>query len=304
MTTEDRKKITFDSDKTMSVLGVPGRLTHRTVKPGSKPGVWTRQRWISEAREIKDYGADAKIQVEMRFDDECGNGHNTFTITAEVRRPRARDIEAGGMMHDEIREVFPELAGLLKWHLTSSDGPMHYIANTVYFAGNRDFNGKTAGETSSFEYGVRFDDSPVTHRIRRNFYNFLQGRLGTGDFQVFSIAHEREPKTFSPHYSLVGFADKWHECPFSDQTQADEFCEALNRCKIEFVVVPTAWSEGKRRELDAARNAAVWPEATDEQLSVEPAELRKALEDRLPALLAEFKAAMESAGFVWAPEMI
>ena len=28
----------------------------------------------------------------------------------------------------------PELAPYIKWHLVSSDGPLHYIANTVYHA--------------------------------------------------------------------------------------------------------------------------------------------------------------------------
>jgi hypothetical protein len=74
------------------------------------------------------------MQVDIRFDDDCRNGHNTFAITAEVRRPGGRDIEAGGCTHDVIVKVFPELAPLIRWHLVSTDGPMHYIANTVYHA--------------------------------------------------------------------------------------------------------------------------------------------------------------------------
>jgi hypothetical protein len=37
-------------------------------------------------------------------------------------------------MHEELAVVFPELAHLTKWHLVSTDGPMHYIANTTYHA--------------------------------------------------------------------------------------------------------------------------------------------------------------------------
>ena len=125
------------------------------------------------------------VTVEMRFDDSCKNGHQTFSITGETR-------DSFGCIHDTIVEVFPELAPLIKWHGCSTDGPMHYVANTVYLAGDRD--------------------------------------------------------------------------------------------------------------LDAARRAAIWPDATDEQLSAEPAELRASLEARLPALLAEFRAAMESCGFLWDSE--
>jgi hypothetical protein len=84
-------------------------------------------------RAIAGWGNHATLTAEVRYDDECGNGHNSFAITGEIRAGR-RDIEAGGMLHDEIRVIFPELAPFLKWHLTSSDGPMHYIANTTYWA--------------------------------------------------------------------------------------------------------------------------------------------------------------------------
>jgi hypothetical protein len=43
----------------------------------------------------------------------------------------------------------------------------------------------------------------------------------------------------------------------------------------------------------------VWPDATDEELSVPPEELKAKLEARLPGLLAEFRAAVESLGFVY-----
>ena len=54
-------------------------------------------------------GTPCKMTVQVRFDDECGNGHNTFAITADIR---GRFIDMGGCLHDEIREHFPELAHL------------------------------------------------------------------------------------------------------------------------------------------------------------------------------------------------
>lgn len=55
--------------------------------------------------------------------------------------------------------------------------------------------------------------------------------------------------------------------------------------------------EGKKRELDAARRSAIWLDATDEQLMAD--DLTTALKARLPALLVEFRAMIESLGFVW-----
>jgi len=48
-----------------------------------------------------------------------------------------------------------------------------------------------------------------------------------------------------------------------------------------------------------AREAARWPDATDADLLLPEDELRKKLEDRLPALMLEFKEAVEAVGMVY-----
>lgn len=53
----------------------------------------------------------------------------------------------------------------------------------------------------------------------------------------------------------------------------------------------------QQRNLDYARSSAIWPEATEDDLRLEG--LRERLLERLPALLQEFQAAMESLGFVY-----
>lgn len=89
-----------------------------------------------------------KITAKVRHDDQCGNGHNSFSITAEIHRKSGGRWtgDCGGCCHEEVAKHFPELAPFIKWHLTSSDGPMHYIANTVYHVqqGNLDYARSTA----------------------------------------------------------------------------------------------------------------------------------------------------------------
>jgi len=65
-----------------------------------------------------------------------------------------------------------------------------------------------------------------------------------------------------------------------------------DRCTIK-VDAQTA----KIRNLDHARASACWPDATDEDLTAPG--LQERLEARLPALMAEFRAAIESLGFTW-----
>lgn len=282
------------------VHGVPGRFEAVTVGGRNhRPGTFTGQRWHSERRPIDGYGQGATLQVVLGFDDDCRNGHNTFTATAEVRRPGARDLEACGMMHEAIEEIFPELAPLLKWHLVSTDGPLHYVANTVYHAGDRDHNGRREGEPSAWVHGVRFGSNPILHKLTNKFADFLEAAVRF-DLEVVGIDHT-DRATFGTKYTFGGFASTWHECPFNSEGEALDFLAALQTCDPSFLSTPTAWSKGKARNLDAARSSAVWPDATDEVLSQEPDQLREALTERLPQLVEEFRRDMEAAGFLWKP---
>lgn len=91
---------------------------------------------IGATRYYRENGHDYRIAVELRFDDQCNNGHESFSITATIDEKLGGSFHEymGGCCHDEIVKHFPELAHLIKWHLTSTDGPIHYIANTLYHA--------------------------------------------------------------------------------------------------------------------------------------------------------------------------
>lgn len=79
---------------------------------------------------VKENDETIYITAVVRYDDQCGNGHNTFSITGDIKYGKGGS--SGGCIHEEIAKHFPMLAPYIKWHLTSSDGPMHYIANTLY----------------------------------------------------------------------------------------------------------------------------------------------------------------------------
>jgi len=90
------------------------------------------------------------------------------------------------MLHDEIGKHFPELAPFLKWHLMSSDAPMHYVANARYWAG---FSGyKNGGPNdppnldhlkSTIVYGALPEDSnfDLTKMDDNDLQAFLNNRL-------------------------------------------------------------------------------------------------------------------------------
>lgn len=207
-----------------------------------------RQKCICGPVSIQGWGPGALIKAIVRFDDECGNGHNSFTVTGEIYIPGRRDCEACGMLHEEIAKYFPQLEPLLKWHLCSTDGPMHYIGNTMYLAGDRDCWGLRKGE----------------------FRQFLDKKSGL------------------PLWEL--------DAKYSDFGAYKAIASETVPAPVTFTYKPFGQTgEGKDRELDAARRAAIWPEATNEELT--SSDLKQRLIDRLPALMQDFKAAVESLGF-------
>lgn len=82
-----------------------------------------------------------QMTVELCYDDQCRNGHNTFSITAFVRSTDKRCTRddgflRGGQLHAEIkRQCATTLAPLIKWHGCTNAGPLHYVANTLYWLG-------------------------------------------------------------------------------------------------------------------------------------------------------------------------
>jgi hypothetical protein len=147
---------------------------------------------------------------------------------------------------------------------------------------------------------VQFGDNPIKYELQPSFAKFLQTTNGNYDLEIVRFDHDNTDRNrviLGPKFTFKGYGQKWHECPFDTEAAAADFLQALKACEPRFVEVPTAWSEGKSRELSAARDSAIWPDATDEDLTAPGLEER--LKARLPALLAEFRQAVESLGFIW-----
>jgi hypothetical protein len=210
------------------------------------------QKRVYGPKSYTENGHTYRITVTARYDDQCGNGHNSFGITADIREGGREYM--GGCRHDEVAKHFPELAPFIKWHLTSSDGPMHYGANVAYHAGDRDCWGLRKGE-----FRQHTSRGPNQNGGIEGVPNWV---LELPDRQSRDVYATKKPAPVTLEWQPYGRT-----------------------------------GEGKERDLDAARSCAAWPDATDEDLTAPGLEQR--LMDRLPSLMAEFKKAMESLGFVY-----
>lgn len=254
----------------------------------------------------KKIDAKRTITCTLRYDDQCGNGHNSFSITGAITNSSIRGedkTECCGCIHEEIVKHFPEFNHLIKWHLFDSKGPMHYLANTLYFASNRDCHGKLKGEPYRYETKMFFNDVPVP--LKDYGQKFIQFVKDTDPKNIKIVECQYKERTgndykFTPKYTFNSFnshkkdngAD-WYGAPFDSHLEASQVLEALLNCKISYQTEPTSWGEGKEPELEAARNASVWPEASLEDFTEEK------LLARLPALIGDFRKDIEACGFVF-----
>lgn len=266
------------------------------------------QFYKTEWKEYKEGGERYRIRANVRYDDQCGNGHNTFAITGETNHYRNGWREDScGRIHDLIGKHFPELAPYIKWHLVSSDAPLHYAANAIYHASNRDCWGKLAGEPYNFERRLMFNGVPFLYEPKKELLAHIDAvglhpDLWAG---LSIVAVEYKPRkgenyNFNPHYTLDSMLDcDWYSAPFKSMDEAANFLHCMTHCEVEIVKRATAYGKGKERDFNAARAAAIWPEATDEQLSLPPEELRALIDARLPTLQNDFAAAMIALGFTF-----
>jgi hypothetical protein len=212
-------------------------------------------------------GGHGKLVIHIRYDDKCGNGTNYFAITASMYRD-GREW-GGGCLHDDIKAHAPKLAHLIKWHLMSSNEPMHYVSNTIYHAQDTDCNGYKKGEHSAFKTLVISDhiseQGPVTIYTSGQMYFNNQNNSNL------------------------------EKCNDKETLHLNKFTESL---KVPYQVVkvnsPFSISEGKDSDINAARRSAIWHDATIDQLLS-----KKALTERLPSLRLEFVKMIESLGMVY-----
>lgn len=251
-----------------AINGVSGRMKSVEIQDDENPTTFSSQKWISETRSTRKLGYLGNMFVTMRFDDACKNGQNSFAITAKISSP---DGNTCGYLHNEIAVIFPELQPFLQWHLVDTRGPLHYIANTLFHASDRDCYGLRAGERAAI---VSWDGSPrwtleAINDERVLFSKALgEAALAAATVPLYLVEKEFTGETPPPAPILA-----W---------------KPLERV-----------GKGKERDLESARISAVWPEAADEELLQDPAVLQAVLERRLPALISAFKEAIVGAGFLW-----
>lgn len=84
---------------------------------------------VSKGNQITD--------IRITLDDDCKNGHEDFSITANIREKNSLGImvdAGGGCCHEHILALRPDLKPFVDLHLCTWQGvPMHCASNAFYW---------------------------------------------------------------------------------------------------------------------------------------------------------------------------
>ena len=155
------------------------------------------------------------VYVTISLDDECNNGHNTFSITGEVfqkGKPRTDgNMICCGCCHEKILEAFPEFKMFVDLHLSSSDGyPMYLGQNAAYLI--------RIGDDEKAINELRCDVDTYD-KIRPYYVDNLLFKKAIADYGLLDIWNEQAKKAISYLERLTGdeFVENKHVPFFSEK---------------------------------------------------------------------------------------
>lgn len=146
-----------------------------------------------------------KTVIKISLDDDCRNGHETFSMTADIyeKRGNNRWVEVGGgCCHEHILGLCPKLAHFVALHLSDQNGvPMHAVSNALYwFAG---FNGGLGQEY----HGGSGRDGKSPEVCRRIFTDHI--RATSKQVDAIVAAMPRNEIEIAVALEDIGFPVQW-----------------------------------------------------------------------------------------------
>lgn len=174
---------------------------------------------------------DEKTIIKIRLDDDCGNGHAHFSVTADIyeyRNGRWVDF-GGGCCHDHILSLRPDLKPIIDLHLSDQYGvPMHSFANGFYWLAGCYKDG--LGENY---HGGSGRDGKSPEECRRIFIEHMRITEGEADHLIALMPETAEILQY--HCEDMGLIGRWR----SDADQAIAMIEQMSGQRWDHSYVPS-----------------------------------------------------------------
>lgn len=154
------------------------------------------------------------LKIEIKLGDPFGNGHEDFSITAEINHPSVRGgCLAGGCLHEEILRKVPLFAPFVALHLSDANGaPMHAMANGFYWL---------AGCTPE-----ALPDATRPNEAPERCAGILAGhfRMNPEEVETLKAAGIRDASHLSAWMEAAGYRAKWKADADAAIAKLQELC--------------------------------------------------------------------------------
>lgn len=182
--------------------------------------------------------ATANIHIKIRLNDECKNGHQDFSITAnvyEIGKVRSdRNMIAGGCCHDDILAVRPDLQIFVNLHLCDYTGaPMYAVENGFYHLKNGFNNTKPNAPEFKSEFCQYYRITPAQFDALVLSENKLQYAIKLEKLGIINQWKMEADKAialmenFTGKKFLVDSVRTQYDAPSEDIIKAEEQLEAI-----------------------------------------------------------------------------
>jgi hypothetical protein len=145
---------------------------------------------------------EEKTVIKIKLNDECKNGHEDFSMTADIYED-GRDV-GGGCCHDHILKLRPDLKPFADLHLATWQGvPMYAVENGFYW-----FAGFVPAVGSAVEYhGGSGRDGKPQDECRRIFAEMM--RATPEQVEAIVSAMPRSKDELQAVLEDLGFPAQW-----------------------------------------------------------------------------------------------
>lgn len=148
---------------------------------------------------------DEKTTIKIRLDDDCKNGREDFSLTADVyeKAGNGRWVDfMGGCCHDHILKLRPDLAPFAALHLSTFEGvPMHAAGNALYW-----FTGFNGGLGQEYRGGSG-SSGKTPEECRRIFAEHI--RATPAQVEAIVVAAPRTDSEMQAVLEDMGFVSQW-----------------------------------------------------------------------------------------------
>lgn len=109
--------------------------------------------------ETKNHGK-VDAYLTLRYDDKSNDGYNLFSINVQAYQPvknkSYKDLVTAAEFYQFIKYYFPEYQYVAKWNACSSNGPRHYLTDTLYWIDSRNKKGWTEEKNREYLERARY----------------------------------------------------------------------------------------------------------------------------------------------------